>query len=77
MPRIPDLPVNHFRGADGAALAYRETGEGRPVILIHGFFSTAYVNWIRYGHARLREAVFGGFTRAVLDHAALPVLMAH
>jgi nucleotide-binding universal stress UspA family protein len=30
-----------------------------------------------YGHARLREAVFGGFTRAVLDHAALPVLMAH
>lgn len=26
-------------------------GEGRPVILIHGFFSTATVNWIRYGHA--------------------------
>lgn len=30
-----------------------------------------------YGHARLREAVFGGFTRAVLDDAPLPVLMAH
>ena len=30
-----------------------------------------------YGHTRLREAVFGGFTRHVLEHAELPVLMAH
>jgi nucleotide-binding universal stress UspA family protein len=30
-----------------------------------------------YGHGRLREAVFGGFTRAVLESAPLPVLMAH
>jgi nucleotide-binding universal stress UspA family protein len=30
-----------------------------------------------YGHSRLREAVFGGFTRAVLEAAPLPVLMAH
>jgi len=30
-----------------------------------------------YGHTRLREAVFGGFTRAVLESAPLPVLMAH
>lgn len=30
-----------------------------------------------YGHTRLREAVFGGFTRAVLESAPIPVLMAH
>ncbi len=30
-----------------------------------------------YGHSRLREAVFGGFTQKVLDEAAIPVLMAH
>jgi nucleotide-binding universal stress UspA family protein len=30
-----------------------------------------------YSHTRLREAVFGGFTRAVLENASLPVLMAH
>jgi nucleotide-binding universal stress UspA family protein len=30
-----------------------------------------------YGHTRLREAVFGGFTRAVLEKAPVPVLMAH
>jgi nucleotide-binding universal stress UspA family protein len=30
-----------------------------------------------YGHTRLREAVFGGFTREVMQAAPLPVLMAH
>ncbi|MBU6493132.1 MAG: alpha/beta fold hydrolase, partial [Burkholderiales bacterium] len=47
----PELPVHYFRGRDGAVLAYREMGEGRPVVLIHGYFSTALVNWVRYGHA--------------------------
>jgi len=30
-----------------------------------------------YGHSRMREVVFGGFTRRVLQAADLPVLMAH
>ncbi|NKQ53253.1 alpha/beta hydrolase [Amycolatopsis sp. K13G38] len=46
-----ELPVRYFEGHDGAKLAYRELGEGRPVVLIHGYFSTATVNWVRYGHA--------------------------
>lgn len=46
-----DLPVQYFEGRDGARLAYRETGQGRPLVLIHGYFSTATVNWLRYGHA--------------------------
>src|ERR1700687_1553084 len=45
------IPVDYFRGRDGTELAYREMGEGRPLVLIHGFFSTAMVNWMRYGHA--------------------------
>jgi pimeloyl-ACP methyl ester carboxylesterase len=45
-----DLAVQHFRGRDGVELAYREAGEGRPLVLIHGYFSTAAVNWVRYGH---------------------------
>lgn len=28
-------------------------GEGRPLVLIHGFISSAQVNWVRYGHAAL------------------------
>lgn len=30
-----------------------------------------------YGHSRLREAVLGGATRAALESAVIPVLMAH
>jgi pimeloyl-ACP methyl ester carboxylesterase len=50
-----DLPVHHYESFDGARIAWREMapegGGGRPVVLIHGFFSTALVNWVRYGHA--------------------------
>jgi nucleotide-binding universal stress UspA family protein len=30
-----------------------------------------------YGHSRVREVIFGGFTRRVLSHADMPVLMTH
>jgi nucleotide-binding universal stress UspA family protein len=30
-----------------------------------------------YGHSRLRETIFGGATRAVLNESKLPVLLAH
>ena len=30
-----------------------------------------------YGHSRMREMILGGVTRHVLNHAGLPVLMAH
>ena len=48
-----------FDSFDGATLAWRELGEGRPVVLIHGYFSNAEVNWLRYGHAeRIAAAGF-------------------
>ncbi len=36
---------------DGVRLAWRELGEGAPVVLLHGFLSDARTNWIKYGHA--------------------------
>ena len=48
---MPDLPIQYFHGRDGVQLAYRELGEGPAVVLIHGYFSNAMTNWIRYGHA--------------------------
>jgi pimeloyl-ACP methyl ester carboxylesterase len=32
-------------------LAWHELGEGRPLVLLHGLFSDAFTNWLRYGHA--------------------------
>ena len=40
-----------FASWDGTRLAWRELGKGRPAVLLHGFFSDAWTNWIRYGHA--------------------------
>jgi pimeloyl-ACP methyl ester carboxylesterase len=40
-----------FASFDGAELAYCELGEGRPVLLLHGLFSTAEINWLKFGHA--------------------------
>jgi pimeloyl-ACP methyl ester carboxylesterase len=48
---LANLPVHYFRSRDGLELAYREMGMGRPLVLMHGYFSTAMVNWVRYGHA--------------------------
>jgi len=50
------IPVRYFHAGDGVQLAYREMGEGRPLVLIHGYFSTAVVNWMRYGHAAMLAA---------------------
>ncbi len=45
-------PTTHrFASFDGQEIVWHELGEGRPVVLIHGYFSDAMTNWIRYGHA--------------------------
>ncbi|MGE0776501.1 MAG: alpha/beta fold hydrolase [Sphingomonadaceae bacterium] len=64
-----DLPVSRYAAGDGQQLAFRETGEGRPVVLVHGYFSSAWTNWIRYGHAELIAAA--GF------RVIMPDLRAH
>jgi pimeloyl-ACP methyl ester carboxylesterase len=48
-----------FEARDRVRLAWRETGEGRPVVLLHGLFSSAEVNWIKFGTAARIAA--GGF----------------
>ena len=51
-----NLTNSHFTAPDGTTLAYHETGEGRPLLLLHGYFSDAATNWIKYGHAALLAA---------------------
>jgi pimeloyl-ACP methyl ester carboxylesterase len=46
------MATTHFFDApDGVRLAWHELGEGRPVVLLHGLFSNAETNWIKFGHA--------------------------
>lgn len=46
-----DISTHSFAAPDGVSLAWHETGKGRPVVLLHGLFSNAQTNWIRFGHA--------------------------
>jgi len=48
---MSEAQVHFWTASDGVRLAYHEVGEGRPAILLHGLFSDAYVNWIKFGHA--------------------------
>jgi pimeloyl-ACP methyl ester carboxylesterase len=46
-----DTTTHFWTASDGVRLAYHELGQGRPVVLLHGLFSDAYMNWIKFGHA--------------------------
>ena len=43
--------IHRFSAFDGVELAWHEIGTGRPVVLLHGLFSSARMNWIKFGHA--------------------------
>ena len=45
------IEPHFFASFDGERMAWRELGTGKAVVLIHGYFSNAEVNWLRYGHA--------------------------
>jgi pimeloyl-ACP methyl ester carboxylesterase len=48
---MTEVTTHHWTASDGVELAWREIGEGRPVILLHGLFSDANMNWIKFGTA--------------------------
>ena len=57
--------TENFASFDGTRLAIHQVGAGPCVILLHGLFSSAQMNWIKWGHAdRLAEA---GFRAVMLD----------
>ena len=65
---MSEVEPHYWTASDGVRLAYREVGQGRPVVLLHGLFSDANMNWIRFGHAgRIASA---GFRVIMPDHRA-------
>ncbi len=59
------MKQTEFESFDGTRLAIHRAGEGVPVILLHGLFSSAEMNWIKWGHhERLADA---GFEAIMLD----------
>ena len=66
---MSDTALYRWAASDGVELVWYELGEGRPVILLHGLFSDAQMNWIKFGHA---ERIASKRFRAIM-----PDLRAH
>jgi pimeloyl-ACP methyl ester carboxylesterase len=47
-----EFATHYFEASDGVRLAWRELGEGRPVVLLHGLFSDGQTNWLKFGAAQ-------------------------
>ena len=43
------LHVEKFESFDGLKLAYELEGDGVPVLLLHGFATDSFINWVRPG----------------------------
>jgi pimeloyl-ACP methyl ester carboxylesterase len=57
------------KGHGGAQLAVHRQGSGQPVLLLHGLFSSAEVNWIKFGTAaQLAEAGFEAIMPDLRSH---------
>lgn len=59
-----------FASFDGTELAWHETGpaDGRPLLLLHGLFSNAHTNWMKFGTAKRLTAA--GLRLYMLDFRA-------
>lgn len=57
-----------FLSFDGVRIGWHELGEGRPLILLHGLFSSGEMNWRRYGAAA--EIAGAGFRVIMPDFRA-------
>lgn len=55
----PQVERLEIKGHGGLPIAVHVMGEGRDLVLIHGYFSNAFTNWMRYGHAE--KLVTAGF----------------
>ena len=66
---MSELHTDGVPSFDGTQIAVHRLGAGRPVLLLHGLFSSAEMNWIRFGHAA--KLVAAGF------EAIMPDLRAH
>jgi nucleotide-binding universal stress UspA family protein len=64
---LAEVAAVHPNGEDVPSIIQDAAIEGRADLLIAG----------AYGHSTVREAMFGGVTRGLLDNLRIPVLLSH
>lgn len=66
---MSEVRTEFYPSFDGSQLAVHRKGTGRPVVMLHGLFSNAQMNWVKFGHAQ--KLVDAGF------EVIMPDLRAH
>jgi pimeloyl-ACP methyl ester carboxylesterase len=66
---VSEVRTEFYPSFDGSQLAVHRKGTGRPVVMLHGLFSNAQMNWVKFGHAQ--KLVDAGF------EVIMPDLRAH
>jgi pimeloyl-ACP methyl ester carboxylesterase len=68
---VSEVRIERVASFDGTELAIHRVGKGRPVLMLHGLFSSAEMNWIRFGHAAtLAQAGFEAVMPDLRVHGA-------
>lgn len=66
---MSEAAQHRWTASDGVELTWRELGQGRAVVLLHGLFSDSAMNWTKFGHA--------GTLAAEAFRVIMPDLRAH
>jgi nucleotide-binding universal stress UspA family protein len=80
--RHPATELVHYLAWEGVSAAVSDAGQtaGAPaehILATAKSMQAGFVLMGGYSHGRLRQLVLGGVTSYMMDHASLPVLMAH
>ena len=80
--RHPAADLVHYLAWEGVAASVTEASQttgnaGEQILATAKTMQAAFVLMGGYSHGRLRQLMLGGVTSHMMDHADLPVLMAH
>jgi len=77
MPTMPPILVEHGVAADLQVIPVGDEPLGSTLLAAAHAVGADMLVMGAYAHSPLREMIFGGVTRYVLEHADVPVLMRH
>ena len=79
---FPDLSASQYLSHHGvkSELHQLSEGDGKIAVIVENFAAAKGASAIvmgAYGHSRMRETLFGGVTKSMIDRCDIPLIVAH